>query len=403
MYKIRTLSNYLENVDANFKAVLVTGMRQVGKTTFLRNAASKERRYVSLDNPKDLLLAKNDAALFLQTYQMPLFIDEVQYAPELFPYLKMALDKNEETGKLWMSGSQQFLMMKNVSESLAGRIIIMKLLGFSIYERMNRGGEQKPFLPTRDHQGVLENLGVNETYKIIWQGSYPGIVDKDPMFWEGFYDSYLQTYLERDVRSLVNISDSVQFLTFLKVVAARTGQELDIADIARNVDIAPNTAKKWLSILEASGVIYLLQPFYMNLTKRFIKKPKIYFLDTGLCAYLTDWKTPETLQSGAMSGAIFETFVISEIIKSYWHCGLNPSFYFYRDNSKVEIDLLISQNNTLYPIEIKKTANPTPEHVANFKKLKIPNVETGFGSLICLTEEIRLLTDYANSISIWDI
>lgn len=403
MYKSRTLREAIENSSKSFKVILICGMRQIGKTTFLKNICGKDRTYVTLDNPNDLLMAKQEPQFFFQTYKPPVLIDEIQYAPEIFPYIKMIVDESKDKGLIWMTGSQQFLLMKGVTESLAGRLAIFDMLGFSLYEQQGISGKQKPFLPSPDVKPNLEKQDLKETFRTIWKGSFPQISLEDDNQWSVFYSSYLRTYLERDVRQLLKIGDQMSFLKFLKVVAARTGQELNIADIARNVDIAPNTAKSWLSILEASGVIYLLQPYFNNISKRVTKRPKLYFTDTGLCAYLTEWNSSETLEAGAMSGAFFETFTIMEILKSYTHNGIQPVFYYYRDNSGCEIDLLISLNGTLYPIEIKKTSNPSKEMIKNFKVIEKTGQKPGYGSLICLTDKARPLNENANAISLWDI
>ena len=402
MYKTRTLAAKVTRVSEAFKVVMLTGMRQVGKTTLLRQLSAQKRRYVTLDNPKDLLMAKTEPEFFVQSYPPPVFIDEIQYAPELFPHIKMLVDASERKGLVWMTGSQQFLLMKGVSESLAGRMALLDLLGFSIYERTGQGALQKPFIPSPNPAAVVAHKDLKETFEVIWKGAYPGVSEVGSDEWPTFYGSYVRTYLERDVRQLSKVGDELAFLRFLKVLAARTGQELNLADVARNVEVAPNTAKNWLSVLESSGVIYLLQPYFNNPTKRLIKTPKLYFWDTGLCAYLAEWNTPQTLAAGAMSGAFFETFVVTEIIKSYWHNGKKPSLFFYRDNQQVEIDLLIAQDGMLYPVEIKKTGNPTKEMVKNFA-LRIPGQKMGYGTLICLTDKPRPLTANANAISIWDI
>ena len=403
MFKHRTIEAFIKKADSNFKAVLVTGMRQVGKTTVLQNLAADSRTYISLDDVLSLKLAKEDAYLFFQTYKMPLLIDEIQYAPELFPHIKLLVDKSNQSGQVWMTGSQQFLLMKGVSESLAGRLAVLELMVFSIYEQEEKGELQQPFLPSSTPASILSRKLLQETYRIIWKGSFPEITLKDDDIWALFYSSFVKTYIERDVRQLVNVGNELSFYNFLKVVAARTGQELNMTDIANALDISLNTIKSWLSVLQASGIIYLLQPYYENITKRMVKRPKLYFLDTGLCAYLTDWNTPEALSSGAMNGAIFETFVVSEILKSYRHNGLQPSFYYYRDSNKAEIDLLIIQNDIFYPIEIKRTASPDKAMIKHFSVLESLGKKVGYGSLICLTERILPLTQNANAISIWDI
>jgi predicted AAA+ superfamily ATPase len=347
MYRERTIGGYLQGLSKHFKVLLLTGMRQVGKTTCLKNIAGENRRYVSLDDPQYLSIAQNEPELFFERFAPPVFIDEIQYAPELFPYIKILVDNSDQNSMIWLSGSQQYSMMKNVTESLAGRVAIVEMHGFSIYERDGRALLQKPFLPLKKPPSLLDIKSSAETFKIIWQGSFPYITVNGTEYWKRFYSSYIRTYLERDVRQLINIGDEAAFYRFMCIVAARTAQTLNISDIAQNSNINVKTAEKWLSVLQASGVVYLLKPYFSNISKRFTKHPKLYFMDTGLCAYLTEWTSHQTLEAGAMSGAIFETFVIAEILKSYHHSGDIPNLYYYRDWNKVEIDLLISQNGLL--------------------------------------------------------
>jgi predicted AAA+ superfamily ATPase len=401
-YFERTLCREIANIAQHFKSILVNGPRQVGKTTLLKHIAEKGRKYVTLDNPSDLLLAKTDPRGFLDTYNPSVIIDEIQYAPELFPYIKMVLDNSNQNGSIWMTGSQQYGMMKNVTESLAGRIAIIDMLGFSIYEREDSGLKQKSFLPSAIPACILKRKNIQDTFKIIWQGSMPDAIRKGAKDRRNFYDSYVRTYLERDVRQLINVGNKIDFITFLKVAAARTGQILNIEDIARNVGISPSAAKNWLSILKTSGVIYLLQPYFRNITKRLTKAPKLYFLDTGLASHLAGWTTSEALETGYSAGAFFETFVISEILKSYYHNGENVSFYFFRDEKGNEIDLLIQKDGQYYPIEIKKHASPNFKDVSAFKIFsKIEPI--GYGCEICLTPEIQPLSPNVNAISVWDM
>jgi len=308
-----------------------------------------------------LSLAKEDPALFFQRFPAPVFIDEIQYAPELLPYIKMEVDKSHRNGLFWLTGSQQFHLMKGVSESLAGRVAVVHLMGFSRRELTGQSRKSRPFLPLPDEiQSRITTGGkltLKELYRLIWRGAFPLMALNDEMDRDLFYSSYVQTYLQRDIRDLARVGDEMAFLRFLRAAAARTGQMLNLSELARDANVAANTAKNWLSILQASGVVYLLEPFYTNVTKRLVKTPKLYFLDTGLCAYLTEWSSPETLEAGAMSGAILESWIMAELLKGYWHNGRRDPFYYYRDKDQKEIDLLIIQDGRVYPLEFKKTAS----------------------------------------------
>jgi predicted AAA+ superfamily ATPase len=330
-------------------------------------------------------------------------VDEVQYAPALFSQIKLLADRSDRRGDFWLTGSQQFSLMQNVTETLAGRVAIFELHGFSIYEREGLGVEQKPYLPAPSPAAVLRRRNLAETYETIWKGSLPEVALNDNSFRSLYYSSYIKTYIERDVRQLINIGNVQGFYNFLRLLAARTAQELNLSDIAASVGIAFNTAKSWISVLETSGLIFLLRPYSGNFSKRIVKRAKCYFLDTGLCAYLTSWPTPETLEGGAMSGAIFETFVISEIIKSHRHNGLDTMFYFYRDSNMAEIDLLIEQSGMLQPIEIKKSASPKKEMLKHFDAIHALDKPRGHGSLICLTDTPLALLPDVTAHSIWDI
>jgi predicted AAA+ superfamily ATPase len=357
---------------------------------------------VTLDNKADLVLAKTDPKGFLEIYSPPVIIDEIQYATELFSSIKILVDASDKRGCIWMTGSQQYNMMENITESLAGRVIIIDLLGLSIYERFKAGLKQKPFLPSAAPPSLLKRYNVLDTFKVIWQGSFPDLVYRDEKSRKDFFDSYIRTYLERDVMQLVNVGDELAFLAFLKAAAARTGLILNMAGIARDVGVTEPTVKKWLSVLQASGIIYLLKPYFRNVTKRLVKAPKLYFMDTGLAACLAGWTTSEALETGISSGAFFETFVISEIIKSYWHNGEKPDLYFFRDEKGSEIDLLIFRDGKYYPVEIKKHATPDQNDIFAFKIFgKMENL--GFGCEICLTPELQPLSPNAMAISIWDI
>ena len=391
MYVTRTLEGFIGKITRQMPVILVTGARQVGKTTMLKHMSGNQRTYVTLDDPMVLSLAREDPALFMQRFPPPVLIDEIQYAPGLLPYIKMTVDKAPRAGMFWMTGSQQFHLMAGVSESLAGRVGIINLLGLSHREAVGQGETSTPFLPLSDAiQERVEQrtpLTVNELYRIVWRGSFPAFTIAADMDRDLFYGSYVQTYLQRDVRDLARVGDENAFLRFLRATAARTGQLLNMSELARDADVSPGTAKNWLSILQASGLVYLLEPYHTNVTKRLVKTPKIYFLDTGLCAYLTEWSTPETLEAGAMSGAVFETWVLAEILKGYWHNGRRAPFYFYRDKDQKEIDLLILRDGMVYPLEIKKSAMPKREDVRHFPILSKTGIPIGSGGVICLSEQ----------------
>ena len=404
VYISRTLESFFKKADRQFPVLLLTGSRQVGKTTFLRHVSGEERTYVTLDDPMVRDLAKENPGLFLQRFQPPVLIDEIQYAPELLPFIKIEVDRKRTSGMFWLTGSQQFHMMKGVSESLAGRVGVVNLLGFSRGELIGKAEEVQPFLPTDDIiKPRLEGgdtLSLKALYRCMWRGSFPEIASNKGIDRDLFYSSYVQTYLQRDIRDLAKVGDEMAFLRFLRAAAARTGQLLNLSDLARDADVAPNTAKSWLSILQASGMVFLLEPYYSNVTKRLIKAPKLYFLDTGLGAYLTEWSSPETLEAGAMSGAVLETWIMAEILKSYWHNGRRAQFYYYRDKDKKEIDLLIVRDGTIYPLEFKKTAAPKKDAIRHFKVLDKLNVPVGPGGVICLAEMALPLTDRVQCIPV---
>ncbi len=403
-YIHRTLEPIIQQVSKQMPALLVVGPRQVGKSTLLQHLSKSTRSYVTLDDPLLVHLAKTDPALFCERFEPPVLIDEIQYAPELLPHIKMRIDRDKQPGQYWLTGSQQFHLMKGVSESLAGRVAVTNLLGLSLAEQQAKPRVDLPFLPLQEQlqkkQADRMKMGLIKTYEHIWRGSFPAMLSNPKLDRDLFYRSYVQTYLQRDVRDLAKVGDEMTFLKFLRAVAARTGQLLNFSDLARDVDVSPNTAKNWLSILKASNIIYLLEPYHTNLSKRLSKTPKLYFLDTGLCCYLTNWSNSKTLESGAMSGAIFETFVVSEIIKSYWHNGKEAPLFYYRDKDKKEIDLLIFQDQEIFPIEIKKTASPSKDSYKNFTLLDRFGEKIKDGGVVCLCEQLLPMKKNINAIPV---
>ena len=395
MYINRQSEKTVEALSKMFGAVLVAGPRQVGKTTMLETLC-KDMNYVTLDDPIIRATVDAESNTFFKDNPPPVFVDEIQKAPALFEQIKMLLDKSKKKGQFFMCGSQQFKMMKGVSESLAGRIGLITLLVFSLREIYGIKYD-KPFVPTeeffKERKKETENISYDDVWNAIHQGSMPELCSNRGYDWQMFYSAYVRTYIERDVREITEIGDTVKFTRFMVAAAASTGQLLNLSSLARDVGIAQPTAERWLSVLVSSNIVYLLNPYYNNITKRAVKTPKLYFLDTGLAAYLTKWNTPEVLKNGAMAGAFFETFVISEIIKSYYNKGvLDLPLYFYRDKDMKEIDLIIEDGGLLHPIEIKKHADPSVKDISAFSVLdNIANVDRGSGGVICLYERLMTL------------
>lgn len=403
MYIQRAIEPSIRAIAQTFPVLLVTGPRQAGKTTLLKHIAEKGRNYVTLDDPLQRRLAIEEPELFLERFEAPVIIDEIQYAPGLLSYIKMRADRDGAKGAYWLTGSQMFHLMQNASESLAGRVGIVHLLGLSQAEISGR--PSVPFLPTKAilsaKRKAAERGNLAEVFAAIHRGSLPALhAGKNRPDIEQYYSSYVQTYLQRDIKDLSQVGDELAFLRFLTAVAARTGQMLQYSDLARDVGISPPTAKQWLSLLITSGIVTLVEPWYSNTLTRMIKAPKLYFLDTGLAAYLTRWTTPEALEAGAMSGAFFETFVVSEIMKSWLNAGKKPPVYYYRDKDRNEIDLILEADGKLHPVEIKKSANPGKDAIAAFRVLSDAGKSVGQGGVVCCATEYLPL-DAENSIVPW--
>ena len=372
---------------------MVCGQRQVGKSTMLWHIKEEKRKYVTLDDINARQLAENDPKLFFETYSAPLLIDEFQRVPSLTLEIKRIVDekalKNEPcSGMYWLTGSQKFTMMKNVSETLAGRVAVFEMSSLSGAEIEGR----KPALfspklgDLKKRMKNTEKSNVHEIYARIFRGGMPKLIasrtDRDR-----YYSDYVNTYLEKDISDFAHIGKMNEFSSFLIYMAARTGQELKYNDIAQSIGVSAVTAKEWVSILERSGIIYILHPYYNNITKRLTKTSKVYFMDTGLAAYLCRWPNAETLEKGAMDGAFFETYVISEIVKSYYNAGKTPDLYYYRDIDKKEIDLMIFRGVECFPIEIKKSKNPVDAD-KNFSVLEKLHLNVQPGLIICMNDEL---------------
>ncbi|MDR2590580.1 MAG: ATP-binding protein [Oscillospiraceae bacterium] len=403
MYIKRHIEDVLKEAIKEKGVLCITGARQVGKSTVLRTLFS-EYKELSLDESRLRNLAIKQPEEFFEQFPPPVFVDEVQYAPSLFSYIKLYIDRTGEKGAFLLSGSQRYEMMQGVTESLAGRISLIDLYGLSMREILNDKCRDA-FIPTEEY---LKNrkpqpIKYNEIWENIWRGFFPEIVGQS-INWSRFYSSYIRTYLDRDVSKLAQVGDLLKFERFMVAVAVRTGGLLNIAEVAKDTGISQPTAERWLSILIASNIVYVLKPYHNNVLKRLIKTPKMYFLDTGLASYLVGWDNAQVLQNGAMSGMIFETFVISEIIKSWTNKdGVTPNmnFYFYRDKDGNEIDLLIKQSGTLYPIEIKKHISCDSSDITAFKQLdRIPDMKRGNGCVVCMANDVLPITNTDKAIGV---
>ena len=406
VYISRSLEKTVLEATKEYPAVLVTGPRQVGKTTMLQKLMEgTDRGYVSLDDLNERNLAKTDPELFLQLHKPPVLIDEVQYAPELFTYIKIYADKNRTKGAFWLTGSQAFKLMSGIQESLAGRAAVLSLTSLSQAEMYGDGLE--PFVIDMKKLSVRSRkrkpASIKEIFNRIYKGSMPAVISGQNKNTQIFYSSYVTTYIERDVRALSDSIDSLKFLHFITAVAARCAQMLNIADIARDADINQKQVKSWLGILEALGIIFYLHPYSNNMLKRLVKTPKLYFYDTGLICHLTKWSSAETLESGAMNGAIFENYVVSEIMKTYLNNGKAPFLYYYRDKDAKEIDIVLEHDGVINPIEIKKSSNPGYELVKVFGLLDNASIPRSKGAVICMKPELSAIDRENYIVPVWVI
>jgi len=399
MYYKRHIEPVVERIAKRKSVVVVTGARQVGKSTMLKETY-KDINYIALNRPLVRESAKENPSVFFDTYKPPVVVDEIQKAAELLEYIKDIVDEEKVKGQFYLTGSQSMMLMKNVSDSLAGRAGVVKLLGLSLRE-LAGSSYRKPFLPLQDHMAEAEktcgDFDYTKLLACIHKGSFPELyeTESDLYDWLDFHSSYFQTYIEKDVRDVLNVQDESAFIKFVKTTASLTGEMLNLTTIAEICGKDVKTIRAWLSVLESSGLVYLLEPYYNNFNKRLVKTPKLYFLDTGLACWLLGWNTPEQLVNGAMWGHIFESFVFAEVLKSFYNDGIvKPPLYYYRDKDKHEIDLLIENGDTLYPIEIKTTSDPTKSMVNAFHLIDaIPGKKCGSGALICLAKERLPLKD----------
>ena len=392
IYIKRTLERKFMSMSKFFKVVLVTGARQVGKTTMLRHLSENQNRtYVSLDNLMARDLAKSDPVLFFQTYKPPIIIDEVQYAPELFSQIKIICDESTETGLFWLTGSQQFKMMKNVRETLAGRVGILELFSLSQSEKKELFWSNEldfSLSCLQERQAQAAKNDIIDVFEHIWHGGMPQVLKADFEQRQEYFESYINTYIMRDVADLGGITDTLRFGKFLTACVALVSEQVNYKTLADTVEISQPTAKEWLKLLEGMGIVYLLRPYANNALKRLTKTPKLYFCDTGLAAYLSMWPSRETLMNGAASGHYFENFVVIEMLKNYAYSQQKANMTYYRDSNAKEIDIFVERGNLIHPLEIKKSANPDKREIKKFNILEKTSIERGCGGIVCMCEEV---------------
>ena len=404
MYIVREIEGTIDKLLGQGKVVLITGARQVGKTTVLREHLGSSFDYVTMEDPAAYAQAKSDAVLFFEMHSLPLIVDEIQRVPELFSPVKWLVDQSAEKGRIVLTGSQTYHLMKGVSESLAGRIRIIEMPALSLRELAGKSDNPCKYIPSMLKPHDVSAPDGFDLWGHMHRGSMPELQDPD-VDWDLFYTDYERAYLERDVRDLVNVKDEAKFYSFMVACAARTGQLFNASDIGNAIDADHKTAKAWLSILQASGIVRIVEPFFPNVEKRLTKTPKIFFMDTGLVCHLTRWTTHEQLRVGAMAGHVFETFVVSEVLKSHMNAGANlRDVWFYRDSRKREIDLVIQDGRTLHPVEIKTNALVKKDATKNFGCLEdMADYEVGFGHVICQAKEPYLLAENVEAVPVWAI
>ncbi len=395
-YIKRQMEDTILKLSNQYPVIMVCGQRQTGKSTMLTHIKEDDRKYVNFDDSKTRNLAKSDPELFFETYGYKLIIDEFQRVPEILLEIKKIVDEKsykgeDPSGMFWLSGSQKFVMMKNISETLAGRVAILNLLPLSFDEINNI--DNGVFDPSIEELKKKKSIKITqeEVFNNIFNGGLPKLISFKDLDRDIYYSSYINTYIERDISSLEQVGKLEEFRNFVTLMAANTAQELKYDNIAKVIGVSAPTIKEWVGILERSGIIYLLKPYNNIISKRLIKTPKCYFLDTGLASFLTSWPTPLTLQNGASAGAFFETYIISEILKSYYNKGKEPNLYYYRDVDQKEIDLLFIKGDKIYPVEIRKNKNPSnPDK--NFNVLKKFNLKIEPGIILCLSDELTPLS-----------
>jgi predicted AAA+ superfamily ATPase len=405
-YIKRDLEQKVLDISREYVCLLLTGPRQVGKTTLLKRLTGAQRGYVTLDDLEERNLAKNDSALFFQLHPLPLLIDEVQYAPELFSHIKIMVDEGAPAGSVWMTGSQAFRLMELARESLAGRMAILHMPPLSQHEIFG-SGENKPFTVNlkalQARAALMMPAELKGIYERIWKGAMPGLVSGKYTDRDVFYAGYLETYIQRDLSDLLEPVDKLLFHDFVRAAASRAGQMLNVHDIAGDVGVSDDTARRWLRVLEASEIIFYLRPYANNLIKRTVKAPKLYFFDTGLVAYLTRYSSPEILASGAINGAILENYVVCEIIKTWRNEAKDCPLWYYRDSNQKEIDLIMEDDGKLFPMKIKRSINPGTELTRAFRVLDKSALLRGEGAILCMRPDLSAIDSMHFIVPIWMI
>lgn len=405
----RDLKDKIEALNREYTCILLTGARQVGKSYLFQKISEElheERVTVTLDDLQERSLARSDPAMFLELHGTPILIDEVQYAPELFSYIKIAIDRGAAPGTYWLTGSQVFRLMQLAEESLAGRAAILKLSSLCQHEIYGTG-KAFPFSISLKELKARENISakanMSEIYRRIWTGSLPALVSGKYTDRQVYYSSYMETFLSRDVSEMISGVDRLVFSDFIRAAAGRIGEMLNIHSIASDVGISDNTARSWIHVLEKADIIYLLRPYSNSALSRTVKTPKLYFFDTGLVCYLTRYPSPEILQNSALAGAVFENYVVMEIIKSYRNAARECLLWYYRDYDAKEIDLILETQRQLHPIEIKRSVNPRPEVIRTFKVIDKSSVPRENGAVICMREQLSALDQRDFVVPAWYI
>ena len=405
-YMKRDLESKIVSLSKEYSAIPITGPRQVGKTTVLRQLMQKDRTYVTLDDLEERALARKDPALFLQLHDRPILIDEIQYAPQLFSYIKIEIDNGAKPGSFWLTGSQAFRMMELAQESLAGRVALLHMPSLSQHE-IYGSGHTSPFSidlnALKERAKTHAPADLQEIYQRIWNGSMPGLISGRFSDRDVFYSSYLQTYIERDVSELIHLTDKLIFCDFIRAAACRIGQLLNIHDIAQDVGVSDDTARRWLQVLEKSDIVFYLRPYSNNLLKRTVKTPKLYFFDTGLVAWLTKYSSPDILANGAINGAILENYVVSELLKTYHNDAKECLLWYYRDKEMHEIDMVLESDGLLHPLEVKRSVNPGNELIGAFDILNKGSVPKGTGALLCMRPALSAVNRDNYIVPIWMI